>query len=570
MDPDKIPPDEANDLESSIQTHGVLPGDVLCRRFLIEGDLSDPAAAGCKTYLAKDLELSCKKVIVRTLMPRVADDGKPSNTFQEICGVLIKLGHPNIETILETGRLFDGRGYAVAAQANSHPLTRILGGNRRLVLERAAQIVESVAAALAAAHSQKILHCDVTPANIMVTPDQTDDQSIRLAGFGCAWPFPHRSDISDIPPGRESFSYAAPELLTVGSRATPASDIYSLAAVTWRMLTGEVPFKADSRDELLRLIVNGLRIRPSETRTDLPADAEAILLSALQYKAVMRPRDAQVFGHDLAEALRSGECVRPDREVIAPLPAGPVVEVNFEPASLIVKEQPRNEPLKATAAKQMAVKPAAVSERSMVMLIIILLLTGALSIPIVRAIRNEEQKPSPVSSIAKKPAEVRLPREMKYSIDRQIVKNATGDEYQLTFESDSPGNAYVFSEFDDEQGKTVYNVLYPVAKANSGSARIESKQQIRTRPAGFGDNGAPAIIWLVWTAATLDQIEEIRNAALAGDGIVRAEGDLQKLRHFLERHKSNRLTVRKDEAERRTIVSGSGDRIVHRIEVRGE
>ena len=579
MAPDEVLPAEENRHTLPFLTSDDLVGHILYERFLIEGNLSDPANGHCAIYLAKDLKHFCRRVLVKALSQPTTERSERPKMFLEICDALMRLDHPNIESILETGKLFDGRPYSVMTFTSGESLNQILVGDRRLVLDRVAHIVESAAEALAAAHSRKILHCDVTPANVLITPRENKAETVQLTGFGCSWPSDLRlSRFEDRHPGCESFFYAAPELMVEDGRATPASDIYSLAAVAYRMLTGEVPFKSADREEMLELIVRGVRTRPSVLRTDLPTDAEAILLSALQYKAVMRPRDARAFGLELANELRKWTQHRE-----APLQIKTVVPALVFPETITeIEVEGAAEVVLAEPGRRVAQKAAAiVSDRAIAWSLIILLLAGALSIPIGQTIQNEPEKPSSVGSIIKKTADTRLPREIRYSIEGANTKNQalmasqpmlrksfvnTG-EYRMTLEADSAGNAYVFSEGSGEQGQKVYNVLYPIAKVNSGSAAIVPKLPIKTQSGSFPETDKTEILWLVWTAGQHDDLESARRSALESDGVVRRENEIQKLKHFLERNKNFKLDISQDDAVQQTVLNGSGDRIVHRIEL---
>lgn len=573
MIPDQVAPLEGDRQKSQLTPTETLVGRVLYERFLIEHEVSEPDGK-CVSYLAKDLTNFCIKVILRTIP--LTEHTRRSNTFQEICDTLMRSDHPNIEQILETGRLFDNRPYAIAAYESGVSLNVMLHHNSRLILDRVAHIVESVGYALGAAHSLKIIHGDVTPANIIITPRQGETERVRLVGFGAAWPAdPDLDRFADV--HLDSLFYTAPELMLEGGRATPASDTYSLAAIAYRMLTGDVPFRATDREEMLELIARGVCSGPSNLRTDLHKDAEAMILSALQYKSAMRPRDIRTFGRDLAKELRKGEQLYPaiwqhNVEAPAPLLAEAISEITpplevdsgWVERKRIVTEKP----------------PSVVPDRAIIWSLVVLLLAGALSIPIFKAFFVDEQKTEAVSSIVDKPVSGRVPRELKYAIEGQNAKNlaskppqpllqtafATSSEYKMTFEADSGGNAYVLSEAVEENGRTVYNVLYPLAKLNGGSAHIEPKQAVKTRPGNLNESSNPAVVWLVWTAGKQDDLESARRSAQENDGIVRSEDEVKKVKHFLERNKNLKLDIRTD-TDQRTVLSGSGDRIVHRIEL---
>jgi serine/threonine protein kinase len=565
MIPDQVAQQEGNREKFQLTPTDTLVGRVLYERFLIEHEVSEPDDK-CVSYLAKDLRNFCVKVILRTIP--LTELTRWSNTFQEICDTLMRFDHPNIEQILETGRLFDNRPYAVAAYESGVSLNQTLHHNSRLVLDRVAHIVESVGYALGAAHSMKIIHGDVTPANIVITPRQGETESVRLVSFGTAWPAdPGLDRFADVHP--DSLFYAAPELMLEGGRATPASDIYSLAAVAYRMLTGSAPFQASDREEMVELIARGVCAKPSNLRTDLSRDAEAMILSALQYKSAMRPRDARSFGRDLAEELRKGEQLYSAiQQVNVEVPA----QVSTESISQLIL--PPEADKRRVERKRIVAQnaPSVVPDRAIIWSLVVLLLAGALSIPIFKALFFDEQRTSAVSSIVNKPAESRTPRELRYLVDSQNTEllkasQPQKSEYKITFEADSGGNAYVFSEVVEENGRTAYNVLYPLAKLNGGSAHIEPKQAVKTRSGNLNESSNPEIVWLVWTAGNQDDLESARRTAFETDGFVRSENDVQKIKHFLERNKNFKLDILKDEANQQTVVKGLGDKIVHRIEL---
>ncbi len=572
---EKVLPAEENSQTSLLTSPVDLSGRVLYERFLIERDLSEPPMSDIvSSFLAKDLKDFCRRVILKTF--RSPESSIQSNAFQDICGTLIRLDHPNIEWILETGRLFDGSPYAVTTYTSGESLERILEGNRRLVLDRVANIVQSVAAALGSAHSRKILHADVAPWNIIISPGE-NGESVRLTNFGCMWPTDSKSlKFLQNGSGSRSLYYTAPELMVEDGRSTVAADVYSLAVVAYEMLTGNVPFIADSRHEMLELIVKGMPAKPTGLRTDLSADAEAILLSAIQYKPLMRPRDVREFGIELANELRNR---RSDKSIPRPVkeekPAGvidqPIIEIEVEtqPAAAVAEPRRKRSP-----------KTSIVSDRAIAWALIALLLAGALSIPIGQTILDDGATPGVVGSIVNKSPGTSLPRQLRLSVQGSNVINAggqrsqqrgndvgIGDGYGITFQADAGGSAYVFAEAADDNGRTVYNILYPLTRVNGGSAQIEANHEAKTRPGSFSDTRKPEIVWLVWTAGKHDDLEAARQSAFEADGFVRSENDVQKVKHFLERGKNNRLDVRRDETDGQTIVSGSGDRIVYRIEL---
>ena len=550
---------EIDQENTGVRKRDMLEGRVLYERFLVVRDLSDETTENVfSTWIAKDLKQFCNVVVVKVRTQPVQSEEK-STRFLDICEALMRLDHLNIEKILECGKLSDGRPYAITAYSPDLSLEQMLRFDRRLELDRAAHIVESAGTALGATHGEAILHYGVNPANIIIEPWEREPNVVRLINFGLA----NSSPIHFAGLAGKSLFYTAPELLMDNDRETPASDIFSLAAVTYRILTGEVPFNGADRTEILESIKAGVKIRPSELRTDLSANAEAVLLSALQFKSVLRPRDAHSFGRDLAETLREGtrHFSASRQNAKSRNTVGTHFESVGDTTATGVTKTPRGKLQKSPVGRA-----AVISDRGLVISLIFLLLAGGLSIPIGQTILSYGQKPAAVSSNAMKPANIRLPREIRYSIDGPNTRNGIKiGEYKMTFESDAAGSAYVFSQAADQQGGAVFSVLYPLPSSNEDSAHIEPNQPAKAVAASFNEDQGPNIMWLVWTLGKVSELESVSRTALDSDGIVRDENDIQKLKHFLERNKNNKLDVGKEDINHQIILNGTGDRIVHRI-----
>ncbi len=155
------------------------------------------------------------------------------------------------------------------------------------------RIIRIVAQALDYAHAQKIVHRDIKPGNIMYDPQ---DKQIKITDFGIA-------RITDSVKTRTgsfmgSPSYMAPEQMT-GSRVDGRADIYALGVSFYQLLTGALPFKADSLANLAYKITNE-KFRPiRDVRADLPASATRIINKALQKK----PEKRYATGAEMVKAL---------------------------------------------------------------------------------------------------------------------------------------------------------------------------------------------------------------------------------------------------------------------------
>lgn len=292
----------------SFKYPNMLVGQTLDSRFRIERNLMDSGAdkGGIGlVYLAQDIKLMNKEVVVKILQKTALEENDLIRKFLHEKEALIRLDHPNIVRILDSGTLSDGNPFMVMEYIEGHSLRRELSNKRQLSFESAAHVIECVSDALSMAHAKKILHRDVKPANIMLTPQEDGFDRVRLIDFGIA-----RVEESELAPATivqglvGTPHYMAPEQLAGGLNLTPATDVYATAIVAYELLTGDLPFKPQSIPEMYHLEKEGVKIAPRQLRPDLSEEAEQILLSALEFDPTARPQNARAFGRELAAALR--------------------------------------------------------------------------------------------------------------------------------------------------------------------------------------------------------------------------------------------------------------------------
>jgi hypothetical protein len=205
-----------------------------------------------------------------------------------------RLAHPGIVAIHDVGQADDGRPFIVmeyvAGRSMDEYLKRDVLPDPALVLDWAAQVAD----ALDHAHRQGIVHRDVKPANILVDRDGR----ARLADFGIA-------RLADSELTRDgaflgSPAYAAPEQIR-GLPLDGRSDLFSLGAVTYALLTGSRPFEGNDLASLAYSICHVEPTPPTRRRPDLAPAIEAVVLKALEKDPSRRHR----FGSELADELRA-------------------------------------------------------------------------------------------------------------------------------------------------------------------------------------------------------------------------------------------------------------------------
>jgi serine/threonine protein kinase len=231
--------------------------------------------------------------------------------------VLATLSHPNIGTILDGAETSDGRPFIVMEFVEGQPITQACA-NLGLPIKRRIELFRSLCSAVHYAHQKLVIHRDIKPNNVLVTPDGV----VKLIDFGISKPI----SPGVIPGGSASMAttgliltpdYASPEQLS-GFELTTSTDIYSLGVLLYELLTGSRPYTLSglSYAAALKLVCSAEIRKPSATpelsdrsRKELAGDLNRIILMAMEKDPSRRYQSAQHLNKDLLRYLE-GKPVR--------------------------------------------------------------------------------------------------------------------------------------------------------------------------------------------------------------------------------------------------------------------
>jgi eukaryotic-like serine/threonine-protein kinase len=257
-----------------------------------------------------------REVAVKVLKPEYADDPTFRSRFEAEARHAAALHHHNVASVFDFGELesTDGSGtprpYLVMELVPGKPLSALLRDGEPMPPETAADLGAQAADALAAAHALGIVHRDVKPANLLVTPRgqvKITDFGIARAADGAA--LTQTGQVIGTP------AYISPEQAE-GTPATQASDIYSLGVVLYECLAGARPFGGDTP---VSTALAHLRDEPPPLPDHVPAHLREVVTTAL----AKEPSERFSSMADFAAALRGGPVVVPAAAAASELPAPP-------------------------------------------------------------------------------------------------------------------------------------------------------------------------------------------------------------------------------------------------------
>jgi serine/threonine-protein kinase len=242
---------------------------------------------------------------VKILRPRLAQDPVAIKRFLREAEYGARVVHPNIVQTYGFGEA-EGLNYLALEWAQGEPLAEFVSRSGKLAPPLVATIVEQLGAALGVAHRAGIIHRDLKPANIMYDPAT---QTAKLLDFGIA------RDSEMSPEERltragffvGTLQYVAPETLS-GELVNEQADVYSLATITYYLLTQMLPFPGKNPRELFQqlLTASPIPLNQAEKGLRFPPAVESAVMSGLERDLAKRSKTVDEFARGFCTAVRDG------------------------------------------------------------------------------------------------------------------------------------------------------------------------------------------------------------------------------------------------------------------------
>ncbi len=239
-----------------------------------------------------------RQVAVKLLAEHLAEDDQFVSRFRREALSAARLVHPNIVQVFDFGLdEASGRHYIVMEYVRGRSGAEILREETRLGVADTLELLDGACRGLAHAHRMGVVHRDVKPGNIM----RSDDGAVKLADFGIAKAVGQTSQITQAGSVLGTAAYLAPEQAS-GAEVGPPADLYGLGVVTYQLLSGRLPYEANSLTELALLQQREYPRRLYEVVPDIPP----ALALAVEKALALTPEDRYDGAEDMRHALHDG------------------------------------------------------------------------------------------------------------------------------------------------------------------------------------------------------------------------------------------------------------------------
>jgi serine/threonine protein kinase len=276
-------------------------------------------------YRAQDMELG-RTVSIKILRPSLVDDPEFLIRFKREAQAAANMTHPNIVTVHDVGQDGPRTHYIVMEFVPGQDLKKLVRARGTFDVDAALAMIIEVCKGVGFAHRAGLVHCDIKPQNILITPDNM----VKVTDFGIAraLSLTQPEEVEEIVWG--SPHYFAPEQ-AMGQVCTPASDVYSIGIVLFELLTGRLPFTGNDYRDLAMAHIKQDPPTLTSVNPALPQELDRILSKVLAKEPSARYRTADQLGRILEKYREQGRqatgsfAVTPSRVAPPPPAAEPTM-----------------------------------------------------------------------------------------------------------------------------------------------------------------------------------------------------------------------------------------------------
>ncbi|MGH9800074.1 MAG: protein kinase domain-containing protein, partial [Blastocatellia bacterium] len=417
---------------------------------------------------------------------------------------------------------------------------------------------------LNAAHEKGIVHRDLKPENIMVHQGGEGEEMIKLIDFGIA-----SVKDSKVATNAEktkvagALPYMAPEQLRGQPEAS--SDIWALGAMAYEMLTGRLPFYAETLVQLYELQKRGVQASPRSLRQDISPEVESILMKSMAFDPAERYQRAKDLGEDLARALTGDKAATGAQTASPTSPTPPSHATSESPAYGTMRTHSARTEVggEVKASSTSDAKPKSSIGKIAIAVVAIAVIAVAIWLATrpdpprqlsysTRVLENPDKNPgkSPVAH----------PGEINFK---------PGDQLCLDLTSSQDGFFYLLSEDPEtKDGLPLYNMLFPdMNQAGANTPSLKANQHLSLpspQPPWYPIYGGVGTekLWLIWSDHSIADLETARRWLNDKDhGEIKDTSEIKAIQQFINNHHpANKPVVEKDDQQ--TNLKGGKDGVL--------
>ena len=262
-----------------------------------------------RVYRAEQTNLG-RTVAVKIIHPHLVGEENTAARFITEARAASRLNHPNSVGIIDFGKTADGQLYLVMEFLRGRDLARVTHEDGALPFRRIVDVLRQTLAALAEAHSANIIHRDLKPENIILEPVRSGGDFVKVVDFGLAKMRAETQQPGITSPGIVCGTpeYMSPEQAR-GDPLDARSDLYSVGVILYQLLTGRLPFEAESPTQVVLAHLTEPPPNPNDVAPErqIPKPLVEVALKALAKDPKDRYQDSDGFAADLARALSQAE-----------------------------------------------------------------------------------------------------------------------------------------------------------------------------------------------------------------------------------------------------------------------
>jgi hypothetical protein len=281
-----------------------LVGSIIAERYHVLKKLGEGGMG--QVYLAEHVKMG-RKSAVKVMNPGMVHDADAISRFNREASNASRINHPHVAGIYDFGETAEGLIYLAMEFVEGEALTDIVKSHGALPALRAARITRQAADGLQAAHDLGIVHRDLKPDNVMIGKNRDGSDCVKVVDFGIAKAAGSEAqNVTRTGMVVGTPEYMSPEQLS-GDKLDGRSDVYSLALVTFHMLTGKLPFPSETVQEsmIMRLTHRPQSLAETNATIHWPEAVERVMQKALERDAKLRFQSASEFGDALFVAIDS-------------------------------------------------------------------------------------------------------------------------------------------------------------------------------------------------------------------------------------------------------------------------